>query len=407
MRLVAVVAYYKPAYVYGGPVRSTAALYEGLGKLGVDVTVITTDANGGQKLDIPLLTPIDVDGVQVIYCPTKPGLGSAFRSPSLINEAKLHISRADLVNLQTFWGYATRPLTRYCIDHQIPYFVSMRGQLMDYAMKQMRWIKRLKKRIFLHYIGYHYLNHAVALHCTSALEIAHLQAYPITTPTFLIPNSLGVATFAQLPPRGKLRALYHIPEDARVMVMIGRIHLVKNPHIAVAALAAAQTLPTDVHLLMVGPDEHHLQAELEEQAHQAGCANKLHFTGLLQQDELLQVFADSDLFLMPSKTENFGMSAVEAMAAGVPVLVSEGVPVGVWAQQAGAGHMLPCSSSAFADATCALIADTEKLQAMAVRGRELVAARFDNALVARQMLSNLERILTTGTPSEELWSGPS
>lgn len=398
MKLVAVVAYYKPAYVYGGPVRSTAALYEGLAKLGVDVTVITTDANGEQKLDVPLLTPIDVDGVQVIYCPTKPGVGSAFHSPSLIVEAKRYIPQADIVNLQTFWGYATRPLTRYCVEHQIPYFVSLRGQLMDYAMKQVRWSKRLKKRIFLRYIGYQYLNHAVALHCTSTLEIAHLQAYPVTAPTFLVPNSLDVETFAQLPPRGQLRSLYHIPEDALVLVVIGRIHSVKNPHIAVETLAAVQTLPIEVHLLMVGPDEHHLQAALEEQARQAGCADKLHFTGLLQQDDLLQVLADSDLFLMPSQTENFGMSAVEAMAAGVPILVSEGVPVGKWAKQAGAGLMLPCTSSAFADATRALLTDTEKLHQMAIRGRELAATHFDNISVARQMLTQLRAIIETGQP---------
>lgn len=393
MKFVAIVAYYKPAYVYGGPVRSTAALYEGLEKLGVDVTVITTDANGGQKLDVPQLTPTDVDGVQVIYCPTKPRLGSAFHSPSLINEAKRYIPQADLVNLQMFWGYATRPLTRYCIDHRIPYFVSMRGQLMDYAMKEMQWTKRLKKYAFLHYTGYHYLNHAAALHCTSALEIAQLQAYPINTPTFLIPNGLDVAEFEQIPPRGQMRIRYHIPEDALVMVMIGRIHSVKNPHIAVAALAAAQTLPTDVHLLMVGPDEHHLQAALEEQARQAGCADRLHFAGLVQRADLLQVFADSDLLVMPSQTENFGMSAAEAMAAGLPILVSDVVPVGEWAKNALAGETAACNEVAFSEAAAAMLSNPTRLKKMGQNGRAAAARLFDHQAVAKDMLNHLEQIV--------------
>lgn len=394
MKLVAVVAYYKPAFVYGGPVRSTAALYEGLIKLGVDITVITTDANGGQKLDVPLLTPTDVDGVQVIYCPTKSRPSSAFHSPGLIDEAKRHIPHADIVNLQTFWGYATRPLTRYCIDHQMPYFVSMRGQLMDYAMKQMRWTKRLKKHAFLHYTGYHYLNHAAALHCTSALEIAHLQAYPIDTPTFLVPNSIDVHKFKDLPPRGQLRTRYHIPEDALVIVMIGRVHSVKNPHIAVAALSAAQTLPTGVHLLMVGPDEHHLQITLEEQARQAGCANRLHFTGLVQREELLQVFADSDLLVMPSQTENFGMSAAEAMAAGLPILVSDIVPVGEWAKKAAAGETAACNTGVFSEVAVSMLSNPARLKKMGQNGKAAATKFFDHQVIAKQMLNHLEQVIT-------------
>lgn len=393
MKFLAITGYYKPAYVYGGPVRSQAALYEGLARLGVEVTVVTTNANGNNKLDVPLLQPIDVDGVTVIYCPTKSRPGSAFYSPSQIDEAKRLIQYADIVNLQTFWGYATAPLTDHCIHHQMPYFVSMRGQLMDYAMKQASWIKGLKKHLFLHLIGYKYLNNAAGLHCTSPTEIADLKNYPIKTPTFLVPNSIDVDKFQNLPSRGQLRERYDIPETAFVILMLGRIHQVKNPQIAVTTLVATQDLPQEVHLIIAGPDEQKLSESLRQQAYYLECADKLHFVGLVQDEELLQLFADSDLLIMPSQTESFGMSAVEAMAAGVPILVSEGVPVGEWAEQAGAGRMLSCCSEAFIEATRLLIMDNEKLRAMGLAGRELVANHFDNISVAEQMLIQLEQIV--------------
>ncbi len=393
MKLLAITGYYKPAYVYGGPARSEALLYESLARSGVEVTVITTDANGSEKLDMPLLTPVDVGGVQVIYCPTRPVPGSAFYSPTQIKLAKQHLPGADVVDLQTFWGYATRPLSQHCINHHIPYYVSLHGQLMDYGMRQTGWIKRLKKNLFLHLVGYRFLNGAAALRCTSSLEIAHLQAYPINTPTFLVPDGIDVNTFKTLPDRGQVRAQYQIPAEALVMVMIGRLVAVKNAHIAVAALIASQTLPTAVHLLMVGPDEHHLQPALQEQARQAGCADRLHFTGLMQKDSLLQAMADSDLLVMPSESENFGMSAAESMAAGLPILVSDAVPVGAWAKQACAGETAACDKDDFCGAAVAMLSNPAQLKEMGRNGKAAAAKLFDHEIVAKEMRTHLERII--------------
>ncbi len=398
MKLLAITGYYKPAYVYGGPVRSEAALYENLARLGVEVTVVTTNANGNDRLDVPLMTPVDVFGVQVIYCPTKSMPGSAFYSPTQIKEAKRIIPHVDIVNLQTFWGYATPILSQYCKKHQIPYYVSLRGQLMDYAMQRTSWIKRVKKQIFLHLVGYRYLKGAATLHCTSALEVAQLKNYSLNALTFQVPNGVDASAYETLPARGQLRTRYKIPADALIMVMIGRLAAVKNPHIAVEALIAAQTLPVSVHLIMVGPDEHNLRQTLQEQALQAGCSDKLHFTGLLQKNALLEVMTDSDLFIMPSELENFGMSAVESMAAGLPILVSKGVPVGQWAEEAGAGRMIPCTVEDFQRETSQLLASPSQLKEMGQRGQALVANKFDTTIVAKQMLAQYQAIVATGRP---------
>lgn len=395
MKLLAITPYYKPAYVYGGPVRSTAALYEGLVKLGVDVTVITTNANGNEKLNIPYLKPLTIEGVKVIYCPTKFALGSPFYSATQIMEAKQFIQNSDIVNLQTFWGYATYPLSQHCIKNNIPYFVSLRGQLMDYAMQNANAIKRLKKYIFLHFIGYQYLNKAAALHATSPMEIAHLHSYPIKTPLFLVPNGIDLNTFESLPMRGQIRAQYGISENALVMVLIGRLHPVKNPHIAVAALIMAQTLEADVHLIVAGPDEYGLKPALIRQACQAGYAEKLHFSGLAQNDELLHIMADSDLFIMPSESENFGMSAAESMAAGLPVLVSDRVPIGKWAKEAAAGEIAACNAEDFSKTAVTILSNLAQLKEMGQNGKVAAAHLFHPDTVAKAMLEHLERIICT------------
>ena len=123
----------------------------------------------------------------------------------------------------------------------------------------------------------------------------------------------------------------------------------KRPDIAIEALAAANSSVGETHLVLAGPDEMQLIPKLLVQAQRLGCADRLHITGLLKGDEVLVALADADLLLMPSEpeSENFGMSAVEAMAAGLPILVSEGVPIGRWAKSAGAGRIASCTVDFF------------------------------------------------------------
>jgi len=86
------------------------------------------------------------------------------------------------------------------------------------------------------------------------------------------------------------------------------------------------------------------------------------------------------------------------MAAGVPVLVSEGVPVGRWARKAGAGVVVPCSNNDFRIAALELLSYPERLRAMGQAGQDLARRRFDVDVVAREMLAQYEAIVETGRP---------
>jgi len=143
-----------------------------------------------------------------------------------------------------------------------------------------------------------------------------------------------------------------------------------------------------------------LVPRLQAQAQQLGCANRLHVTGTLEGDDILFILGDADLLLMPSEpaSENFGMSAVEAMAAGVPILVSDGVPVGSWAEKAGAGRVVACTSEAFRQMTCELLGSRSALRNMGQMGQILARERFDISMVAQQMLGQCQAIVSTGRP---------
>jgi glycosyltransferase involved in cell wall biosynthesis len=397
MKILYIISYYKPAYVYGGPVKSISLMCEALAGLDEEVSVWTTNANGRERLDVPLAQPVEVDGVAVSYYPLVaiPPRGF-FYSPELARACREKIHSFDLVVHETLYTHALGAGVAACRRSRVPYIIPLRGQLLPWSLRQRPW----KKRIYLALLGRRALRHASALHATDPFEARKANALGLRAPIFVVPNGIDLSRFTSLPDRGHWRARLGIDPQALVVLFAGRLHRKKRPDLAVEALAAAQGGPRQVHLLMAGPDEEHLVSSLYSQAQRLGCAPRLHFLGLLGREEILTALADADLLVMPSEpdSENFGMSTVEALAAGVPVLVSEGVPVGVPAAAAGAGRMVPCVSAAFAQAARELLANPETLPAMGEKGRSLVKQRFDLPVVARQMLAQFRAIVATGKP---------
>ena len=132
-------------------------------------------------------------------------------------------------------------------------------------------------------------------------------------------------------------------------------------------------------------------------ARTAGCVDRLHFTGLLSDHEIVDVYNDSDLLLMPSEpqSENFGVSACEALACGVAVLTSDGVPVGRWAEQAGAGMRVSTAGDEFIRAAISLALEPDKLAAMGRNGRDLAQRQFDIRNTGTLWLDHLRDITDT------------
>jgi glycosyltransferase involved in cell wall biosynthesis len=337
---------------------------------------------------------VDVDAVTVYYFPLWFNAGF-FYSPALAATITARLGEFDVAVLDGLWDHAMGPASRACIRAGVPYIMPLRGQLLPWALAQKYW----KKRLYLGLFGRRFLNGAAALHCTDESEALAAARLGLKAPTFVVPNGVDATRFAVLPRRGGLRHRWGIPDEALLLLFIGRLHPQKRPDIAVECLAAAQSLHPGVHLGIAGPDEKGLSASLKAQAEGLGCAARLHLLGLLPRDEILQALADADLMLMPSDhQESFGMAAVEAMAAGVPVLVSDGVPVGRWAQEAGAGRVVPCGGQGFAQATCDLLSAPARLARMGEQGRRLVKERFDLPAVAGQMLAQFQAIAATGQP---------
>jgi glycosyltransferase involved in cell wall biosynthesis len=168
---------------------------------------------------------------------------------------------------------------------------------------------------------------------TSPLEAAELRSDGIDPSRIGIrANGIDVDLLLPLPSRGAFRAMHAIPQDARLVVSLGRIARKKGLADLVAAIAAVP----DLHAAIVGPDDRDgaLEQVLQIRADR-GLTERVHVVPRgAWGPEKAQVFADADVFCLPSVTENFGIAAAEAAAVGLPVVVSEECGVAEWLEPA-------------------------------------------------------------------------
>ena len=387
MRILCITGYYKPAYVYGGPVRSIPVMCEGLVRAGAQVTVFTTNANGpGQSLDVPTDRSVNVDGVEVHYFARSwPARLVPYYSPALGPACRTQMVDFDVGYFCATWTYPMLAAARAARRASVPYVVSPMGSFMTYALRE-KW---LKKRLYFWAVERDLVDHAAAIRCTSVLEREQLERFCAQPERVVIPEGLDLAVFSDLPERGRLRAALGLPPHAQLAVFVGRLSPEKRLDLTVEAFARVAGQVPEAHLAIIGPDSGSGQAT-RERVQALGMEKQVHLLGLLTGNDLLQAYADADLLVQLSGHENFGMVIVEAMASGLPVLLSDRVGLAEEVRQVGAGCVVSSSVEEIAR-TWSWMLSTSDARQMSARGREL-AQRFSIDVVTRQMLDLLSRV---------------
>jgi glycosyltransferase involved in cell wall biosynthesis len=152
----------------------------------------------------------------------------------------------------------------------------------------------------------------------------------------------------------------------------------------------------DWRLVITGPDEMGHVQELRAASSRLGCASKVTFTGQAYGEEKMDLLGACDLLVLPSLSENFGMSVAEALAAGKPVITTVTTPwEGVRQRQCGWWIDLGAAplEAALAEA---MAADERMLAEMGLRGRQLVEETCSLGHVARQRLDMYAWLLGRG-----------
>jgi len=391
MRILYATAAYKPAYKMGGPIASVSAAAEMLVRRGHQVTVVTTNANLDEDLDVPTDRPVDVDGVEVWYfrreellrkwLPFIPYLsqssGFAY-SPAMKAALDRMMPAIDVVDTQMPFVYPTYAASRAALRHGKPLFYHQRGNFIDARLAR----RRLKKSAYLALFEKPVMLRAATLVALTNAEREAFGALSPGTPCEVIPNGIF------LPPpiegaRERVERRWGVPRDAQVILFLGRLHTWKGAGETIEAFERIKKTHPGAWLVMAGPDE--VKIGERWRAERAGATHRVVFPGVVSGNEKEDLLDRADLFTLPSIAEGLSMATLEAMAHRTAVLISPGCALPE-AEGAGAAVIVEKDVEAIASAMSQLLADPDRMRAMGEAGRRFVEANYSWDVVTDRLV---------------------
>lgn len=386
MRICHVITTLDPAA--GGPPVVASRLAAALARQDHDVTLAAYEARGKEQAVAKMLAGVPGwDRVKVSTIPYPGGLerytaGVARRAlPSML-------AGHDVVHVHGVWDPILRAATIAARSAGIPYVVTPHGMLDPWSLAQ----SKVKKRAAL-MLGYRrMLSGAAFIHWLNRDEEALAAPLNLGAPGVVIGNGIFAEELADPPPKGTFRASRPALGDAPYALFMARLHYKKGLDILADAMARLASKRPELHVVVAGPDDG-ARGDFERRVAGAGVASRVHVVGPLYGTDKLAALVDAAMFVLPSRQEGFSIAITEALACGLPVVVSDACHFPEVAEER-CGHVVPLDAAATADRMAELLANPTEAAAMGERGRRLVFDRFTWPQVARQMTDAYTRALT-------------
>jgi glycosyltransferase involved in cell wall biosynthesis len=294
----------------------------------------------GHKIDIVVLDDAQsqwLTDVDLTIHALGAGAGTYRYSKNLLAWLRANGGGYDRVIVNGTWQYPGFAAWRRFAGSEIPYYVFPHGML-DPWFKRTYPLKHLKKWLYWPWAEYRILRDAAAVIFTSEQERDEARESFWLYRCRERVSPLGVEALP--PPVDSIRALFHSKfPDLRakhVLLFLGRLHPKKGCDLAIESLASARGAE-NFSLVIAGPDQVGWRSELETLAARKGVASRVIFPGMLEGDLKRSALANADAFFLPSHQENFGIAVVEALAEGLPVLISNRINIWREIEKDGAG----------------------------------------------------------------------
>ena len=394
--------------VYGGPSQMVLGLSAALAAQGIDVTIITTDSNGdiGQSpLDVTLNQPIKQNGYQIIYFRCSPFRRYKF-SLSLLQWLNASARQFDIAHIHALFSPVTTLAATIARVHKLPYIMRPCGMLDPADLQKKKRLKQIYGTLFER----PNLAGAAAIHFTSKQEAKISERFGLgSTNKMPVPRDfgsqdctgkmpvpqdliipLGVTTAGSFAKR--LRE-----SQVPIVLFMSRIEPKKGLDLLIPALESILESGIEFQFILAGsnPQDADYEAGIKVKIQHSSLAKYTTITGFVSGDRKNELLTNADLFVLPSYYENFGIAVAEAMAAGVPVAISDRVHISEDIRQAEAGWVGPLEVDAIADSIKSALLDPQERQRRGLNAKEYAKKHYNWEAIAQQTIDAYQHILSS------------
>lgn len=281
----------------------------------------------------------------------------------------------DVIHTHGLW----RMVNSYCRS-QTSFVIAPRGMLTPVALE----FSPAKKKAFGWLSQNATFQRAAMFHATAESEYNDIRRFGLDRPIAIIPNGINIPNIAR-----------PVSTRSRRLISLGRIHPQKGLNILLAAWADLEATFPDWKLEIVGPDQMGHRAELEAFA-RAHNLQHVRFGDAIHGAEKERFMSSADLFILPSRSENFAMTVAESLAVSVPVIATRGTP---WSalETHRCGWWIEQSRAEIASALRhALSLPDEELRKMGANGQAWMRDSFSWERMAKMSLQAYEWLLGLG-----------
>lgn len=302
----------------------------------------------------------------------------------------------NLLHNHGLWMFPNLYAREASTQNNIPLITSPRGMLEAWSLKRSRF----KKRLAWWFYEYQNLSHATAFHATSEDEAISIRRAGFKQPIAVIPDGVCLPEIIEKPSKNIIIEEFPELQNKYWLLFLSRLHPKKGLETLFHVWNMISSQFPDWHLIIAGPDWQGYRVKLESFIEKQSLKERVTFTGMLTGHKKDAILFHSDLFVLPTFSENFGIAIAESLAHGVPVITTKGAPwqdldtyqCGWWLENKPEILAKTLKEGMKLSAT--------ERQIMGNRGRQLVASKYAWKAISDNMISFYGWILNGGTPPD-------
>jgi glycosyltransferase involved in cell wall biosynthesis len=368
---------------YGGPSNAIYAMCQALQKQSAKPLIATTNADGAQRLTVPLEKELIYQQVKTIFFNWQWSQAFQYSRP-LALWLQRRVADFDVVHIHAVFSHACLAAARACQKRKVPYIVRPLGSLDPWSMKQ----KRLRKKLFWNLGVKRMLDQAATIHYTATEEKRLAEESLGLARGVVIPLGFDISFSDSETLAGEFRAAHTALGDSPYILFLSRIHPKKGLELLLQTFLELKEREEFKawKLVVAGDGESDYVAALKRSVQHHKDGKDILFVGWLEGDKKKSATRDAALLALPSHQENFGICIIEALASGVPVLVSPFVNLAGEIKDAAVGWIAGLEKTDFTNVLGEALGNPDERFRRGSRGREF-ARHFSATRMAEDLLT--------------------